>query len=513
MSRHDDAFMHWERARESVNRCDYLGARINYLKCVESFKQSESDKELKQATEEYEAFVKNDPVFNRLVSELLPIISANPGILQSEITKRFESMEWGELYCFDRPVAKEDIYYALYFADKFGMISRVKKGRSYELRIPSLNANNDNAKIPVLPEPDSLQKVEPLISDRKLPNELKSPRIAGFLNLVIPGAGYWYCGRKLRGFVVFLICSYLGAIFLALKSLPLFIIMLAILFADAVRFTKKHNTMLVGNIDVVSNYKDTIHNKTIFSLVVKALYIIVFFMFIGFVSLIYTGLKNDSLGKKNVAKNINSTNHSTEKSVKTEIKKPPQATAQEAAQNKETIKPAAKVEIPPLVQKIENPPKDTKTADMETLAQIEKRLAEYQAQLKKYYPDYPMRMTIQSDALILNGLEGAYSKSSEPDQKKFYSKIKVLKPKVEALQRVAYAMDVEKRSKDQGINADINAKGDRKQIFEYKFILMNSALAHQIANGGDVMANAKGLGFTKMVFTDGYNGTWSYNLD
>lgn len=44
-------------------------------------------------------------------------------------------MEWPSLYGYDRPVVKEDIYYALCFAEKLGKIRRIKKGRSYELYI------------------------------------------------------------------------------------------------------------------------------------------------------------------------------------------------------------------------------------------------------------------------------------------------------------------------------------------------------------------------------------------
>lgn len=90
--------------------------------------------ELEKATKEYEAFVRRDPIFEKLISILLPIIQAKPGILQSDIAKRAESMDWPTLYSYNRPVAREDIYYALYFADKFGRITRTKKGRSYELR-------------------------------------------------------------------------------------------------------------------------------------------------------------------------------------------------------------------------------------------------------------------------------------------------------------------------------------------------------------------------------------------
>ena len=135
MSRNEDAMLHLNWAKQAEKRGDFLAARMEYLKCVESWKQFGDDIELEKATREYEAFVRRDPVFEKLLSILLPIIKSNPGILQSEIAKQVESVDWATLYDYNRPIAREDVYYALYFAEKFDRITRTKKGRSYELRI------------------------------------------------------------------------------------------------------------------------------------------------------------------------------------------------------------------------------------------------------------------------------------------------------------------------------------------------------------------------------------------
>ncbi|MDP3244384.1 MAG: hypothetical protein Q8M83_01855 [bacterium] len=137
MSRNEDAVLHLNWAKQAERQEDFFGARMEYLKCVESWKQAGDEIELQKATKEYESFVKRDPIYEKLISALLPLIQANPGILQSDITKQAEAMDWAALYSYTRPVAKEDIYYALYFADKFESITRTKKRRSYELRIAS----------------------------------------------------------------------------------------------------------------------------------------------------------------------------------------------------------------------------------------------------------------------------------------------------------------------------------------------------------------------------------------
>lgn len=135
MARNDDALVHLDWARQAEQQGDFLAARVEYMKCVESWKQFGDTAELAKASEEYEEFVRRDPIFETLLSKLFPIILENPGILQSEITKQAKSLDWGDLYTYERPVVREDIYYALYFADKFNKITRTKKGRSYELRV------------------------------------------------------------------------------------------------------------------------------------------------------------------------------------------------------------------------------------------------------------------------------------------------------------------------------------------------------------------------------------------
>lgn len=129
-----------ESAHEMERRGDYLGARVEYMKCIEDMKRSSQegtlDKAIELAQMEYDEFVKRDPVYAALLSRLIPIIKAQPGMMQSDITKHFKKAEWWpELTNYNREVTKEDIGYALYFAAKQGVILRTKKGRSYELRV------------------------------------------------------------------------------------------------------------------------------------------------------------------------------------------------------------------------------------------------------------------------------------------------------------------------------------------------------------------------------------------
>lgn len=127
MSRVDDAHLHLNWAREAERNRDFLRARVEYLKAVESIKQANAagqyNNEFNEITSEYHNFVKRDPIYSDLVKRLLPLISATPGILQSDVPKQAPQL------------TREDISYTLYFAALFGVISRTKKGRSYELKV------------------------------------------------------------------------------------------------------------------------------------------------------------------------------------------------------------------------------------------------------------------------------------------------------------------------------------------------------------------------------------------
>jgi len=79
--------------------------------------------ELAEAQKEYSEFAKVDPLYLEICGEVLPVVEKSPGIIQSDLYKRFPKFEKGQLS------------YALYFAAAHGKIVRIKKGRSYALSL------------------------------------------------------------------------------------------------------------------------------------------------------------------------------------------------------------------------------------------------------------------------------------------------------------------------------------------------------------------------------------------
>lgn len=67
-------------------------------------------------------FTNVDPLFDQIMTSVRPAIAASSGVLQSDLTKRLQGT-----------FKADEIRYTLYFAAEAGLITRVKKGRSYQL--------------------------------------------------------------------------------------------------------------------------------------------------------------------------------------------------------------------------------------------------------------------------------------------------------------------------------------------------------------------------------------------
>lgn len=78
-------------------------------------------------------FAKADPLYREVMERVLPLVQANPGMLQSQIYKGQPDH------------IKEQMRYVLYFANELGDITRRKKGRSYELFLPQITNSAEAA--------------------------------------------------------------------------------------------------------------------------------------------------------------------------------------------------------------------------------------------------------------------------------------------------------------------------------------------------------------------------------
>jgi len=73
----------------------------------------------------------------------------------------------------------------------------------------------------------------------KIESKKKSGWLAAFLNLVLPGAGYAYCGRWILGLIVFPFVVFLWIVSFGLAAIPFMLIVVADGFLAAGRYNKK----------------------------------------------------------------------------------------------------------------------------------------------------------------------------------------------------------------------------------------------------------------------------------
>ncbi len=127
----EEVQVHFNLARSAESNGRYDEARAHYFRFVESMKQfNEANEkrfdELHQAAQfEYSTFaIERDPLYKDLCNAILPVLREHGRILQKNI------------YPLLNQYSREDVAYALYFADKAGVLKRVKQGNTYELSSP-----------------------------------------------------------------------------------------------------------------------------------------------------------------------------------------------------------------------------------------------------------------------------------------------------------------------------------------------------------------------------------------
>jgi hypothetical protein len=124
----DLAETHHLNSQQAIQNNNFDFARVSFLKCVESWKNvvkfnPDYEEHLKKAKHEYSEFVKTDPKFLSLFPVIEDKIRENPQILQTELYKLLPEL------------SRSDISFVLYFAEEHSRISRMKKGRTYQLEI------------------------------------------------------------------------------------------------------------------------------------------------------------------------------------------------------------------------------------------------------------------------------------------------------------------------------------------------------------------------------------------
>lgn len=106
-----------------MERGDWDGARRALQKMAYEF-VSKPANEKREFTALMVEFAKLDPLYNRCIKAVFPLVQAQPGIRQTAL---YPHMPTADI---------EESRYVLYFAHELGHLVRIKKGNSYQVYLP-----------------------------------------------------------------------------------------------------------------------------------------------------------------------------------------------------------------------------------------------------------------------------------------------------------------------------------------------------------------------------------------
>jgi len=86
----------------------------------------------------------------------------------------------------------------------------------------------------------------------------------------------------------------------------------------------------------------------------------------------------------------------------------------------------------------------------------------------------------------------------------------VAKAKVD--DRSEFASKVERNFLEQGMSVTVSVSGKRNQTLTYQYALVTKAFVFKVANDTDFLERCKTAGFSTVIFTDGYNEIYTFDV-
>lgn len=79
--------------------------------------------------------------------------------------------------------------------------------------------------------------------------------------------------------------------------------------------------------------------------------------------------------------------------------------------------------------------------------------------------------------------------------------------------RKAYARLMEENFLRKGMDATVTAEGPQATTLRVRYILISRPLIFKLQEDGSFVSGVRDAGFTKLIMTDGYDKTWSWNFN
>ncbi|MNF67105.1 hypothetical protein D3C84_489110 [compost metagenome] len=146
------------------------------------------------------------------------------------------------------------------------------------------------------------------------------------------------------------------------------------------------------------------------------------------------------------------------------------------------------------------------------IKEIEARLKENSEWLKKYYGTPERVRQATADIFKLTAVAGLYKKSDRKEEKSLGAKADLLISSVAQQQRTIYASASEKIFVKSGMDVEVSATGSKKEQLRLKYVLMSQPLVYKFQNEVKLPEQARAIGFKKIIYSDGYDHTWTVDL-
>lgn len=150
------------------------------------------------------------------------------------------------------------------------------------------------------------------------------------------------------------------------------------------------------------------------------------------------------------------------------------------------------------------------TADRANVTEISERVKQNAEHLKKYYATPEELTQSESDADDLVALVARHKIVGERDD--VTSKADHLEKVVERQTRDLFASVLTEGFIRNGIDMDVTPLGKDGRTLRMKYALMSRPFIYQLQNTANIEDQARKLGFTKVIYTDGFNETWTVHL-
>lgn len=154
-----------------------------------------------------------------------------------------------------------------------------------------------------------------------------------------------------------------------------------------------------------------------------------------------------------------------------------------------------------------------KTTDESSINDTARFIKDTKKELTKYYPSDDTARSLGQHKTAMVEIAARYDGSKDKPLNALGAKAQSLFKELQTLARLVYAKGMEREMMDKGISMRISAYGANNTTLQVKYVLLTDAFVYQMRNKAHIDDQARALGFSKVVFTDGYDTTYTMKLD